>query len=515
MSSESPAYGVRAGSSAFHSVSRQRSSQPGWNPGTIGTLAIAAIATGLPVVLHLAAPWLAIGICLAIGVLIANFAVSAAIVTLIFSYLFQNLLVAVVSPAIDNMNQFNEIRAYNFILTGAIWLSLAGAYWTTRDCFDQRFRAVIDLTTVALLLIGAYTAIGYLSNPAGALVYMRNIAAPFFLFQIFAIVAYQNRLSISAASLVMASAALLYGYFEVFAHETLLSLVNGDTYLEWRTRQDHDAGIWLKELQQSGRVIRGHLDTMVVDFLNTPLLGNLGLRFYRILGPNFHFISFAYALAFFVVLLAAGGRPAYAVFALPLLLLVGSKGALILAGFVLFVVFVLQYCSNRVAILAFLTLLGAYAVFGIAAGMLFQDYHVLGFVGGLNGFLTQPLGRGIGVGGNLSLDMTTIDWSRSQQLGQTDIAVESAIGVLLYQMGVFGIAILGLLPWLALKLWKLYSQRGDRLFAVGACALLTILVNGIFQEEALFSPLALGMILGFAGFLLGRAYRPAAAATRR
>jgi hypothetical protein len=125
--------------------------------------------------------------------------------------------------------------------------------------------------------------------------------------------------------------------------------------------------------------------------------------------------------------------------------------------------------------------------------------------------VSQPFGRGLGVGGNLSLDMSTIDWSKSQQLGHTDVAVESAVGVLLYQMGVFGAALLAVMAWLALKLWRIYARDKGRLFIVGACSILTIMANGIFQEEALFSPLALGMVLGLAGLLLGRAYRTAEA----
>jgi hypothetical protein len=37
--------------------------------------------------------------------------------------------------------------------------------------------------------------------------------------------------------------------------------------------------------------------------------------------------------------------------------------------------------------------------------------------------------------------------------------------------------------------------------------MLIMLVNGIFQEEALFSPLALGLLAALSGFLLGSVYR--------
>jgi hypothetical protein len=132
---------------------------------------------------------------------------------------------------------------------------------------------------------------------------------------------------------------------------------------------------------------------------------------------------------------------------------------------------------------------------------------VIGFVGGVLGLMSNPIGRGIGVGGNLAVDATTIDWARSQQLGHVDPVVESAIGVMFYQMGVFAIIPLAILIWLAFKLWALYRRSHDRLFATGAFAILTVMVNGIFQEEALFSPLALGLVVALAGLLLGRAYR--------
>jgi hypothetical protein len=123
----------------------------------------------------------------------------------------------------------------------------------------------------------------------------------------------------------------------------------------------------------------------------------------------------------------------------------------------------------------------------------------------------NPLGHGIGVGGNLSLNMTMIDWGRSQHLGSTDVAVESAIGVLLFQMGVFGVALIAVLGWITAKLWKLYRDTRELAFAMAALGLFTVTVNGIFQEEALFSPLALGLVLGFCGLLLGRGFRRAVA----
>ena len=239
----------------------------------------------------------------------------------------------------------------------------------------------------------------------------------------------------SGALVAIASFALLYGYFEFLAHDSLMYVVNGDTYLYWRTRDE--ASKWLTELHETGRVMRSYLDGLEIDFLNTPLFRDLGLSTYRIFGPNFHFISFAYVLAFFSVVLAALGRWWYVLLALPLLLVVGSKGALVFTVLVTSALVALPYLRGNAPLWSYMAVLASYAAVGIVTGIRMQDYHVIGFVGGVLGLMSNPIGRGIGVGGNLAVDPATIDWARSQHLGHVDPVVESAVGVLLYQMGIF------------------------------------------------------------------------------
>jgi hypothetical protein len=478
--------------------------------GTAATLGLAVLVTMLPVVMHLAGQAAGIAVCFALALLVANFAASAAPVVLIFSYVFQNLFVALISPQVGSLDEFNAIRAYNFVLTAAVWVVVAGSYWIDRASFEARLRSVIDLTTVALVFIGLYFLIGARIDPSGASVYLRNIAAPFLLFQIFAIVAYRYRVSVTTALILIATAALIFGYIELLAPEKLFRLINGDIYLKWRMKQEYESGAWLKEMHETGRVYRGYLDAMVINFLNTPFLSDLGLRFHRIVGPNFHSISFAYCLAVFSVLFVAIGHWWFAILAFPVLLVIGSKGALLLVVAVIAArATILRFRGLR-PLWVYTALLLCYAATAIVIGIKGQDYHVIGFIGGLNGFLKNPFGHGIGVGGNLSLNMTVIDWNRSQNIGSTDVAVESAVGVLLFQMGVFGIALIAILGSIAVSLWKLYSRTRNQILAVSALGLLTIIVNGIFQEEALFSPVALGLMLAFSGALLGRFYRVAA-----
>jgi hypothetical protein len=477
--------------------------------GTLGRLTLAVFVAGLPVTFHLAGQAFGLTICIILALIVANFAPCVVPIVLIFSYQFQNLFVALVSPHIDSLDQLNSIRAYSFVFTAGVWLVLAASYWMERPRVDRRMRLLMDVTTVALALIALYFALGVLSNPANALVYLRNIAAPFLLIQIFAIVSYRHGASVLSAVMLTGVLVLIYGYLELFGQEQLLRIVNGDTYLTWRMKQDHEAGVWLRDLQETGRVMRSYLDTLLIDFLNTPFLLDLGVRLSRLVGPNFHSISFAYALAFFGVVLWAAGRHWYAILVFPLVVVIGSKGALVLLVFVTASLVLIRRFPWLRRLWFYAAMLCVYAAVGIAVGIATQDYHVIGFLGGLRGFLSNPFGHGIGAGGNLSLNVSAIDWSRSQSIGHTDVAVESAVGVLLYQMGVAGIVLLAVIAWIAVKLWAIYRGTGDRFYAAGAIGTLTILVNGIFQEEALFAPLALGVMAALAGLMLGNAYRDA------
>jgi DNA-binding transcriptional regulator of glucitol operon len=486
---------------------RDASRDPAGMPGVLTTLTIAAGMTAVPVVLHLIGQGAAIAGCIVLSTLCALFAAPALPVALIFSYLFQNFVVALISPGIESLEQFNAIRAYNFVFTVVAWAAIVAPYWLARSRYDRQLRTLVDLTTIGLALIGVYFVIGLTVNPAGAVVYLRNIATPVLLFQVFALVAYRHRVSIMTALLTLALCLIAYGYLELFTHDALFRTINADVYMRWRIKQDFDAGAWVKELHETSRVFRSYLDTLLVDFLNTPLTQDLRLQFYRLLGPNFHFISYAYAVAFFCVFLCASGRWWFGALALPLLLVVGSKGALIFTILALGGTVGLLRLRGAAPLAIFVALLMAYVAAGVVVGLRSQDYHVIGFIGGLRGFLSNPLGRGIGVGGNLSINMSTIDWSKSQQLGHTDVAVESSIGVLLYQMGGFAVVIFVALAWIAWRLWKHYQRSGERLYATAAFSVLVVSANGVFQEEAMFSPLALGLVLGAAGLLLGRAAR--------
>lgn len=223
---------------------------------------------------------------------------------------------------------------------------------------------------------------------------------------------------------------------------------------------------------------------------------------FRFGGPNIHSISYAYVIAMGGV--AALVLRQYWVFliVLPLLFFVGVKGSGIMFLMTLgFQILWMTLRDLRLFGLLMAIFIGCYVTFAIVFGMQRGDFHVIGLIGGVTGFLRNPLGHGIGVGGNLSADSKEgVDWIAAQHAGMADFALESAVGVLLYQLGIGCAAIIAVF-WGVLGAARPIGARAkalprpsDALFIAVAMTI----VNGLFQEEA-YSPYALGIAMLLAG----------------
>jgi hypothetical protein len=262
-----------------------------------------------------------------------------------------------------------------------------------------------------------------------------------------------------------------------------------------------------KAYRETGIVPKGLLDSFSIGFFNSPLLSDYGFRMMRLFGPNMHAISFAYALSFFAIFALYRGKLTLTVALCVLLFLASAKGPLLLFLLVATSWTIARIFGGRFAFAIHCLLLVGYAVVGIVVGRGIGDYHVIGLMGGLYEFIGNPAGSGIGAGGNLSSEFTSIDWSAAQAAGRTPFAVESAVGVLLSQMGVFAAIVIGAYVWIAWRLLLIAERTGNNLHLAASFGLLAIVATGLFQEEAYFAPLALGMFMALAGMIVGASGR--------
>ncbi len=475
--------------------------------GSIAAVISGFFLIGLPVAVHIFSPVIAVPMVMVLSVFLANYAPRLALVSVMIALLFQNFFVSLVSSNLSGPDEFKIIRGYNFVILVSIWSTFFVSYWTRFRGQNASIDLIMNLTFGVVALVIFYFLTGFVQNPTPAVIYLRNILTPILILQIALITSWRFEFSLNTPLFIISAIFLLMGYIELIFREDWLYFTGGKSYWELDTRSARLSLAWDQDARETGYVMLGFLDAFKVDLFNTPLLDGLDLRVIRLMGPNMHAISYSYAVVFLLVFALFRGSFIMAVLLFPLLVFANAKGALILFILVLGAWFAFKLFGARLSLWVTGFVLALYAVAGIVVGLQIGDFHVLGFMGGLYSFFGFPFGHGIGVGGNLGTDFTQLDWPAYQAAGRTPVAIESAVGVLLYQMGPAAFFLLGVYIWLGCQTLRVASFTGASLHIAASFALLTVLVNGIFQEEALFSPLALGLLITINGMVLGQAIR--------
>jgi hypothetical protein len=471
------------------------------------TVVIAACVAGAPILAHIVHPVLGVLSAIALAGLCAWRMPQTAIVVIVFALLFQNTFVSLAVGSVVSDDDFDMIRGYNFVTISVTWLVLTAGFladWRNRKAAIEPFVRVL----VALyVILGAYFLVGFALYGMAAIIYLRNIVTPLLLFQICMLAFLRRPIRLSQAMTVLSVLVIACGFVEFVWRDAWLDLTNGYAFWERAAGPNYVTMAYDKKLAQTGIVATGLLDSFRISLFNTPLLADYDLVVMRLFGPNMHAISFAYALSFLSIFALYRGRFALSAALFVLLVLTSAKGPLILfllvgASWMTFRLFGAKFafaCHGLVML--------AYAAAGIVLGLSIGDYHVIGLMGGVHDFLANPIGRGIGAGGNLSSEFVTIDWPAAQAAGRTPFAVESAVGVLLSQVGIFAAAVIGAYVWIAWRVVLIARMTGNDLHAAAAFALLTMICTGLFQEEAYFAPLALAIFMALAGMIVGAAGR--------
>lgn len=423
---------------------------------------------------------------------------------ILFSLLFQNTFVAFMTGFVEDTSTFDTMRALNFIIIMTAFGCCAVSTILQPQHYPTELHRYLKALWLVFALVVIYLALGLaVGNGRDAIIYLRNLCTPLACLYVSLVCSYRFRLSLLPTVVVMMLLIVLYGYCELFFTTSFLSLFNGDRYIYLRMYDELLAGNFQKQLEQTGFVLRGIEDYMTVPLFNITGADNDVIRIFRLSGPNFHPISYGYALSLLGIWCASQGILWLPLLALPVMFFVGAKGAL-----VLFFLFLLMQVASRIVrpnllLVPFAALLAIYVLGTTALGIRSQDFHVLGLMSGLREFVGNPLGHGLGSGGVVSAQGQAVDWQQAQATGATSVPVESTVGVLLYQMGLAALAVFAGVLTLGRRCWLLFLRIRSGLFLFGFVSTWVITANAFFQEEAYFAPLSLGLCLLLVGATLG------------
>jgi hypothetical protein len=420
----------------------------------------------------------------------------AGLVVFIQTLLYQNIIISIFSTDMDYQT-FNILQGTNFVV-----LAVLGLISVLRLApFIDRHRLIAFCLLTAMVALILYTALGAIkAGPTSAMVYFREFASPL----LGGIVGIEiGRVwpfrSVGLSFMYSSMLAIGLGGFEYLYPVDFYSIINEVQFLQLKYHSQ-----LAQNLFYTPQDIVNHFTSV---FFNITAMAPSIYSFhsFRFGGTIINPISNAYVLSVTAIIAVALKRGLWLIVLVPMLIMVGVKGAnvLLLSSLVLYLTQII--CNSRFA-LVFIGI--CFAVFYVASGIIIglgnNDFHVLGLIGGMNSLIHDPIGHGIGVGGNLSTNANAgFKWTGTGGFvhGGVDFALESAIGVLVYQMGFASITILGVF---LVFLWKspLGQAAPPRRSDIVFLALAMIVVNGVFQEEA-FAPYAAGLIMLLAGVLIG------------
>jgi hypothetical protein len=422
---------------------------------------------------------------------------------LIVNLLIQNLFVSLISPLLRDTDRFTALLATNFLVV-LLMAAFGILFWfKLRPKLSPDRRQLLVWLVFFFGVLCVYTPLGIAhSSLTSALIYARvYLIGGLLLIAGIAIGYHLNFRYVVSVIRLMAIFLVAWGVIEFLFVHWLYELVNVVDYMHFKFAGGKDVESFgtLNDIIASGSS----------SYLNLSGDYGLDLSFMRLKGPNLHPISYAYALAFCALICFIYRYYVLLLGCIVMMLLVGAKGPLLMVFVALaaYPFYSKRNHSPRWFLLALGGLLVAYVIIVFSYGLATEDYHVVGLMGGLRGFVQNPLGRGVGVGGNMSdLAATQTNFAFFQENG-ADFALESAFGVMLYQIGIFTAVFLLYYRQILIRVWAAlrYFANEPRLIVIPV-ALAVLFVNGIFQEEAL-SPAGWGLWLLMSGLLIARHWR--------
>jgi hypothetical protein len=426
--------------------------------------------------------------------------------------LYQNVLISIFSPGMQYMPDFVALQGTNFVALSVIAIVALSRLMTP----SWRFRVggIITTILIALIVMALYTLVGVAKEGlTSALVYFREFTSPAFAVLIGLDVGRKwGYRSVGLCFLVSSALAIVIGVIEYSIPIEYYGLTNAVQFMQLKSFTTPKNNIFYMPQDIVKYYTGTYLNISGADSVVSSITG------FRFGGPIENPISYAYILAIIGLVGVSLRRSGWLLAVLPLLVLIGVKGALLLVVLSFVLWFIWQVTRNkRVLVASGVALMIAYTGYGIVTGLAVDDFHVLGFLGGVRSLISDPIGHGIGVGGNLSANANAgFRWTGEGGFARMgpDFALESAVGVLIYQMGVASVFVFAIfiallraapmgLVTVGNGIRRTTSRRQDLLFL----AVAMIVVNGIFQEEA-YAPYAAGLLALLSGIAVANGRRP-------
>jgi hypothetical protein len=431
-------------------------------------------------------PAMMVGIACLIALVLWEWNPAHAVGAMVLLTVFQNWGVSIATPLLVDPNAFQMLQGTNFAVLAVLAVRASIALTSGKTQHGTCVLWIRRWVFVATALVAAYAVLGIsLVSVTSVAIYFRYTTtgvAALIVGSAAAQTVGARKILLSIMAVAAVSTILLAP--ELLASERYFRLIGAPEFFTLKYGETYSA--------------QGVLDLVTRRFFNLPIEVDAISR--RLMSSVMHQVSYGYVLLAGATASIALGYGVLGAGFCVLTFLAGVKGPLIALLIVLVVLSWRRVSARGVGPL--LVGIGlAYVLGGASIGLMLRDQHAVGFLAGLQSLLLAPWGNGLGVGGNLSDAVREIggaDWDRWRSQG-APFALESAIGVLFYQMGFCAFLVLHLFVGSVRRVISVPAM-GNVGIVVGS-AFAAVLANGVFQEEA-FSPYAIGFMALMVGATL-------------
>lgn len=386
----------------------------------------------------------------------------------------QSVLISIVSPLFETRADLSLAQGLSFLVI--LFTALISVYSISSQKTLRRNMGWPSLYSTMWALMGLlslYFLYGAAQNgPVTASIYFKNSASVLLMILIGWHFGSKMKFeTLTGVVSIVFTGILFFGIVEFFATEAIYNMINAEHFFALKFEGRYEINTLQDVLDFSRR-----------PFLNLAVLEEIGLQTFRVSGPNMHSISYAYICAFCVIFFAIQKSYVRAAIAIFMLLAIQAKGPIIVLVLSAFGAYVTRK-DRFVGWTAFFAGCISYSTAAYIIGTAVRDFHVIGLKGGIFGFFRNPLGHGLGAGGNLARE--SFSWSDFQNAGAAAFGVESAIGVLLYQIGIATFLFIAF--YIYFGIWMSKRTRViPHLASYRILALMGIVTtfNGLYQEEA-------------------------------
>lgn len=384
---------------------------------------------------------------------------------LIFFLLFKNIFISISIDLINAPQVFRLLLGLDFIIWSFCLLFVVIKFNVLKH---------LDKTILLLIVILVfYFILGVISNGLiASATYLRTLSMPLIIYLVISSYSTNERFLKFLVKFIVAIASLLLLYEVLFTLNYYDSLGISDFF----TLKSSDRSY------ESVELIKSHTRKLFNYFSI--------LQIYRPIGFSHQPISVGYVLALSGCYLFSRKNYGFSLLCLLCILLLGSKGPLILLLFsTSFYVFNI---SSKVTFSCLVLLLSLI----VAMGLKNFDPHVYSVLSSFIALPTNFLGQGLGFGG-------VITSGTSYSTDFESISGDSGLAVCLNMMGIIGFVfffkIYGFFIMQSKKLALI--NPANKIFYYSSCCLI---INGVIQEEAL-SAYSIGFLSLILGFLSNRA----------